>query len=281
MQSEKAVIENLLNWANNNDIVRTVILTSSRVRDEANIDFLSDYDIELYVSDLSKFIKSDEWLENFGQVMVRWPFKPKSTFSDEWITRLVLFNDGVRIDFQICSLATVDSDRYDNGYKVLLDKDNITSELKKPTYTEFIIKKPTEEEYQVLVHEFWWDAYYVSKYLWRDELPFAKFMLDYILRYSFIHKIVDWYIGSENNWSVETGALGKKYKKMLPAQLWKEFQESYAGGSIEENWEALFKIAELFRKIAKDIGVKLGYSYPDNVDREVMDFILKIKNTRK
>lgn len=281
MRSEEQVLTHFIEWANKSDIVRTAILTSSRVKKDAKVDFLSDYDIELYVSDIEQFVESDNWLSTFGEVMVRWPYKPRSTFSKEWITRLVLFKDGTRIDFQITEEEKIQNERYDNGYRILIDKDKQGEHCIEPTYSEFIINKPTGEEYNALVHEFWWNAYYIPKYLWRDELPFAKYMLDYTLRYSFIHKIIDWHIGYENNWSIETGALGKKYKKLLSPKLWEEFEQSYAGGGIEENWEAFYKVTDLFRKVAKDIGQKLEYNYPEVVDDEVMAFCNRIKTTKK
>lgn len=281
MRNQEQLLSHFVEWAHNNKVVRTAIMTSSRVSEDAKIDFLSDYDIELYVSDIKEFSINDDWLEDFGPIMVRWPFKPKSTFNENWITRLILFKDGVRIDFQITDQIKIDSKRYDNGYEILIDKDGLARNLNQPTFSEFIIKKPTKEEYEELVHEFWWDAYYIPKYLWRDELPFAKYMLDYTLRYSFIHKIVDWYIGYENNWSVETGALGKKYKRLLPKEIWDEFEQTYAGGGIEENWEAFIQNTKFFRKMAKRVGQKLGYEYPDEVDKEVMDFCNKVRLTKK
>ena len=56
MRSESKVLEVFKNWAEEKDNVRCAILTSSRVRPNATIDFLSDYDIELYVSDLKPFL---------------------------------------------------------------------------------------------------------------------------------------------------------------------------------------------------------------------------------
>jgi aminoglycoside 6-adenylyltransferase len=283
MRTEKEVLSQFKEWAKRNELIRVAVLTSSRVRPDANIDFLSDYDIELYVSDLSKFKENDDWLETFGSIMVRWPFKPRSTGFKTgcWITRLVLFKDGVRIDFQITDQLEIESDAYDNGYEILIDKDGITKGLAEPTYSEYIINKPSKEEYEVLVNEFWWNAYYVPKYLWRDQLPFAKYMLDYTLRYSFLHKIIDWYIGMQNDWSVETGALGKKFKNYLDAETWAEWEETYVGAGIEENWIAFFNITTFFRKMAKQIGKKLGYEYPDQVDKEVMKFCREIKETKK
>ena len=102
MRKEKEVLLQLDTWARKNDLIRAAILTSSRTNPEQPVDFLSDYDIELYVSDLKPFVEDDQWLNVFGPIMVRWPYKPCSTdFSDDYVTRLVLFKDYVRIDFQI------------------------------------------------------------------------------------------------------------------------------------------------------------------------------------
>mgnify|MGYP006301961727 CR=1 FL=1 len=279
MRTEKEVLSYFKKWARKNDLIRAAVLTSSRANPEAEVDFLSDYDIELYVSNLRGFKKSDEWLDEFGSIMVRWPFKPRSTgFKDgNWITRLVLFNDGLRIDFQITEQLKIEKDAYKNAYQVLIDKDGITKELEKPTYSEFIIKKPEQEEYETLVNEFWWNAYYVPKYLWRDQLPFAKYMLDYTLRYSYLHQIIDWYIGLENDWAVETGALGKNFKDYLSKEKWKKWEETYAGADIEDNWRAFFIMTDYFRELARKVGDKLNYNYPDQVDKEVIKFCREIR----
>lgn len=281
MRSEKEILSTFMRWAQENNNLRTAIMTSSRTHENASIDFLSDYDIELYVSDLSPFTDNDDWLSYFGNIMVRWPLKPRSTgFDHGWITRLVLFQDGLRLDFQITDNTTLSHSHYTNGYKVLIDKDSMANTLEPPTYNQYIIKKPTEEEYVTLVSEFWWDAYYVPKYLWRDELPFAKYMLDSSLRYSFLHKIINWYIGYQHDWTVETGALGKKFKKLLPPELWQEFEDSYEGGGIEANWDAFYRVITLFRKVAKYLGTELGYPYPEDIDTNVMNFIANIRKTK-
>lgn len=281
MRSEKEMMSTIMNWANNDEAVRTVIMTSSRTSIKSKIDFLSDYDIEVYTSDIEGFKKNDDWLDEFGDVMVRWPLKPKSTGDEDWITRLIIFDDRNRIDFQITELKEIDVSRYINGFKVLIDKDDKASQIPEPTYREFIINKPSQEEFETVINEYWWDVYYVPKYLWRDELPFAKFQLDNIMRYHFLHKVIDWYIGLKNNWDVETGALGKKYKALLDDKTWQEFEASYGGGGVEENWNALLNSTALFRRLANEICEELGYDYPKEVDDKVMKFCRDIMNTPK
>lgn len=118
---------------------------------------------EFYVKDL-KFFKADGWLTYFGDVMVKWPYRTKSTMVSNWITRLVLFKKGFIIDFQITALKTVDFCRYRNGFKVLMDKDGLANNLPEPRFDTYIIKKPDAKALEILVNEFWWNVYYVPKY---------------------------------------------------------------------------------------------------------------------
>ena len=72
MRTEQEVLTQFDKWARGNDQVRAAVLTSSRANPERETDFLSDYDIELYVADLESFRRDDEWLSAFGPIMVRW-----------------------------------------------------------------------------------------------------------------------------------------------------------------------------------------------------------------
>jgi aminoglycoside 6-adenylyltransferase len=45
MRTEKEVFLHFKKWAKNNDLIRAAVLTSSRANPEAEVDFLSDYDI--------------------------------------------------------------------------------------------------------------------------------------------------------------------------------------------------------------------------------------------
>ncbi|MBL7177645.1 MAG: aminoglycoside 6-adenylyltransferase [Desulfobacteraceae bacterium] len=174
---------------------------------------------------------------------------------------------------------SIEPDTYDNGYRILIDKDNLTAGLQEPTFSKYIIKKPSREEYETLVYDFWWDAIYVPKCLWRDELPFAKYMFENVLRYSFLQRIVEWYIGLHNDWSVNTGICGKRFKRYLDAETWLEFESTFAGSDLEENWRAFFNTINFFRKLAKQIGTSLGYGYPVQLDEEVMQYCLSIRKT--
>jgi len=276
MRGEHTVLRTLQDWAEGNEQIRGMVLTSSRVVPGSTIDFLSDYDIELYVSDLAPFAANDDWLEFLGPIMVRWPYKPRSTKYEDWITRLVLFQDGVRVDFQITADLQVPPDAYTDGRRVLLDKGNLFGHLAEPTYTKYLVKKPTEERYAELVHEFWWDAIYVPKYLWRNELLFAKYMLDHILRHFFLHPMIEWHIGTTTDWSANPGVWGRRFKHYLDQETWWQLEATFAGADLGENWGAFFAMLDLFSRLAREVGSHLGFDYPVNLERDVRGYCLSI-----
>ncbi|MFC1954790.1 aminoglycoside 6-adenylyltransferase [Chloroflexota bacterium] len=285
MQQENDVITKLQNWGRENDCVRAMILTSSRANPDSFTDKFFDYDITLYVSDIKSFM-NDEWLSIFGQPMIKWPLKPMSTFSKDWITRLVIFENEIRIDFQITSNQLIEPSThdngfsYDNGFKVLADKDGLTESLNEPAYSVYNIKKPTEEEYESLINSFFWNATYVPKYLWRDELYFAKFMLDSDLRFNNLRKMIEWYIGLQHNWSVNTGLQGRFIKRYLNSKTWAELETTFSDADIENNWQAFFNMITLFRKLAVNVGNSLGYEYPHELDQKITKYCNKIKATK-
>ena len=281
MRSQEEVLSGFDEWARASDLVRAAVLTSSRANPERETDFLSDYDIELYVADLEPFRKDDRWLDSLGSIMVRWPYRPRATDKEGWITRLVLFSDGVRIDFQITDQTVIAADAYDDDYTVLIDKDDMARELNAPTHTEHLVKKPTREDYDTLVHEFWWDAAYVPKYLWRDELPFAASMLGQSVRDTYLRTVIEWFIGLRHNWSVNTGVYGRKFKRYLDDRTWSEYASTFAGADTEENWWAFFNAVALFRRLARAVGDELSYEYPVQLDRDMTDYYSWIRSCQR
>lgn len=279
MRTEQQVLAQLCQWAQGNDLVRAVILTGSRAAPERSVDILSDYDIALYVQDLQPFQQDDAWLHPFGPILVRWPLQPRTTFDENWLTRLVLFKDGVRLDFQITDGKQIASEDYDAGFRVLLDKDALTAGLNAPTFSTYLVTKPSREAYTTLVHEFWWDAIYVPKYLWRDELPYAKYMLDHELRYAYLNRMLAWCIGSRHRWSVRLGPHGRGLKRYLEPAVWAAYESTYASSAIEENWDALFRLFALFEASAVRLGSQLGYAYPVAMASEVAQYCAGIRAT--
>ncbi len=264
----------LLGWAEKNETVRAMALTGSRAAKEKKYDILSDFDIELFVNDLDFFL-DDRWLDFLGGIMIRWPAVPACTFSPEWLTRLVLLNSGVRFDFQITLIRKPVFYRDSFRRKILVDKDNIFAPDPQPPPTD---KNPGKQEFESLVNDFLWDATYVAKALKRDELFFAKYMLENGLRFGYLEKILNWHIGLKSGWKYDPGIHGRHFKKYLSPGIWTQVESTFSGPSIEENWKAFFNLWNLFRQLAHEIASRYKFNYPDNIDSSVYTYCLNIKS---
>jgi len=163
---------------------------------------------------------------------------------------------------------------------VLLDKDQLTNAMKPPTYRAYIPTRPTNEVYQKLINDFFSDVPYMAKCLLRGELFPAKWCLDYDMKHVHLRPMLEWRAGVEHNWSAATGSLGKGLKKKLPAEIWPQLEDTYAGANTRDNWEALFRTITLFREVALEVGESLGYEYPLELDQRVTAFAHRMQSMR-
>ncbi len=199
--------------------------------------------------------------------------------------RGLLHRDGVRIDFTIWPAALLqrvaDAEALpadlDVGYRVLLDKDGATNGWTPPSYRAHIPGPPTQDEYDALVHEFWWSTTYVAKALWRGELFFAKYILEHDVKGTALRRMLEWRIELDHDWTLRPGAYGRGLESRLAPELWAELEATYVGVDPDENWEALFRTAALFRRVANEVSDDLGLTYPQADDDGVTAFLEGIR----
>ena len=281
------VIDHLIHWAQGREAIRAMLLTSTRAIPGGAVDALSDYDVVLIVKDIHPFFEDRSWLEDFGEVLiVYWdPIHPDPDHSIKKVANVTQYANGLKIDFtlwpvelleKIVEARTLQSE-LDAGYRVLLDKDGLTSGMRPPTHQAYIPTPPTNEEYQKAIKDFFSDPPYVAKCLLRGELLPAKWCLDYDMKHVFLRPMLEWRAELDYNWSVPIGWLGKGLKKRLPPEVWSELEDTYAGGKMEENWEALFRTMALFRRVAMEVGKGLGYEYPLMLDERVTAYVKDIQ----
>jgi aminoglycoside 6-adenylyltransferase len=270
--------------------IRAIVLTSSRAAPEVAADVFSDYDPRVYVTDIAPFARSDAWFTDFGPVLVAlrrdWWMPDGRTYDGDpdVFTRLVLYEDGTKIDFTIVPVAVLKrecqaaalSEEFDAGYTVLVDKDRHTASLESPTYKAYIPARPTEVHYATLVNNFWWNTTYVAKHLWRDDLPPAWSILDGLKQHLLL-KMIEWSIEMDREWSWRPGLLGKGLKKVLGPETYDELAATYVWGEIDDLWEALFRTAALFRRTAIRVGEGLGYEYLHELDRRVRIYLQTVR----
>jgi aminoglycoside 6-adenylyltransferase len=271
---EERVLERLVAWGEAQPAIRAMVLTGSRAGPGEWADRLSDYDVILFVTDAAGFARDDAWTAAYGPPLVRWGDE-RDLYGHMTYFRGVVYEDGVKVDWSVWPEALLERvadtapgspDRLDLGYRVLLDKDGRTSRWAPPAYRAHIPARPTEPEYRALVEEFWWGTTYAAKSLWRGELVFAKFVLDYDIKLGALRRLLEWRIELDHDWSLVPGKLGRGLERRLPADVWAELAGTYVGPAIEENWAALFRTSALFSRVANEVADALGYAYPQDVE---------------
>lgn len=278
MQKENKTMDLILNFAKSDKNIQAVWMNGSRVNPNVKKDEFQDYDIVFAVNDIAPFIKDKSWIANFGEtVIIQEPRKNdlaigiKSDFSRIY-RFLMLFNDSNRIDLTFVNKNhALEEYKSDSLTVLLLDKDNFLPALPKPNDSDYHIRKPTEKQFEAYCNEFWWCLQNVAKGIVRDELTYAIRMFDIV--HAELEKMVEWYIGMQNNFEVSTGKFGKYFKYYLPKNLYEMYKETYSGSNYENLWDAVFKTCDLFRVLAKEVAVKLSFTYNQSEDDGITKYL--------
>jgi aminoglycoside 6-adenylyltransferase len=275
MRKEEQVFKQILNFANDCERIRVVMLNGSRLNFNAPRDIMQDYDVVFFITEIKdlRYKIDREWINRFGELVI---FQ-QNDFEDGSYIFLMQFKDGVRIDLSFKDIKVVEQAvKEDTLSRILLDKDKIVPELELPNDSLYYVKKPTEKEFDKLLNEAWWIQTYVAKGIWRDELPLAKYMFDVIL-IECIKQLLFWEIGRSNNWEVNVGKCGKWLKHFLPKEVYNEFISLYPVIEYDEMWKSLFRTGKFIQKVGGDLALKLGYKYPTRDVINVTEYLRNIK----
>lgn len=266
------VTDRLTGWAATRDDVYAMVLTSTRAIPDAQVDADSDYDVVVVVEDVDSMAEDREWLTDFGDVLVTYwdPVHVDERTGAVWVGSVTNYVSGLKIDFNVWSPqrytdVTAGPDPYpefDAGHRVLVDKNGLTSGLSLAMYTSYIPPRPDNRTYQTLISDFLIGVPYVAKSLLRNELLPAKWVLDFDMRFNYLVPMLEWRIECDRDWTLKTGTLGKGLEKHLPADTWAELVDTFTGPEPESNWDALFKMIDLFGRTAEQVADALGYNYP-------------------
>lgn len=283
--NDDPVIQHLIAWANADPQIRAVIWTSTRTNPAAKTDALSDYDIILVVEDIAPFHADEGWLGDFGRVLVVYTDPIYHEYDQPTFANIIQYEDGLKIDFTLMPVGLwqqiVDEpklrDDLDVGYRVLVDKDNLSAGLAPPTYKAYTVTPPDEATYLEAIELFFHEGTYVAKNLWRDELLLAKHCFETEMRLQHLRTMLEWRAGVAHNWQIKTGVYGKGLKKQLPPEVWDSLAPTYAGADIEDNWAAFFAMIAVFRDLAVAVGESLGYAYPAELHRRSMAYFHDVR----
>ena len=279
MRSGDEIKKLIVDIAKSDNRIKAVLLNGSRTNSKVLTDKYQDFDIVYIVNDLESFVSDHRWTNILGDKII-WQLPDEMTFEEDDKDEepidfhyLMLFKDGNRIDLTLCPIKKIQAGfQADSLTVVWLDKDNIFSNISEPNDFDYLIKKPTENFFLDTCNEFWWVSTYVSKGLCRNEITYAKEMLETVVRPIFM-KIIEWHIGAETHFSVSFGKSGKFMTQYLSSTQYDKILSTYSDYQIENNWKSLFDMTELFGQFARAVAEKLYFQYNFNEEQNVTMYL--------
>ena len=278
MRNENEMLDLILSTARADDRVRAVIMNGSRVNPDAPRDPFQDYDIVYVVTDVDSFKAAPDWIDVFGERMIlQRPDDmgdgPPAAGSYAY---LMQFADGNRIDLTLWPRANLAALGRDSLSVLLLDKDGVIEPFPPPHNGDYLPQPPTAKEFADCCNEFWWVMPYIAKGLWRDELPYALFHRDVVVREQLV-KMLMWQIGVQTDFRVSPGKNGKYFARLLPGDQWRRYRQTYGPADVSTTWDTVEVMCGLFRETALAVAGHFGFAYPRDDDARVSAHLAHVR----
>ena len=172
------VIDSILAFASLRKDIQLVTLEGSRANVNAKKDRFQDYDISFFMEDISSLRQDTSWLEHFGKILMMQMPESMELFppdlKDGWESYLVLYENGIKIDFTLIPLSDVEYYfTHEKLTQVLLDKNDIVSKTMGreivPSDEDFWLKPLTQRSFDDCLNEFYHLKGYALRAYLRDE----------------------------------------------------------------------------------------------------------------
>lgn len=277
MRTEAEMISLIKDIAFKEENIRAAYIEGSRTNPNAPKDIFQDYDIVYIVKTTKPFREDKEWINNFGKILyMHYPednvFYPSDV--ENCYGWQIQFADGNRMDLHVCTkenaLANLEL------YQILVDKDGIVPYPQETTDERYWVKEPREIEFKCTCSDFWWCLNNVAKGLWRNELPYAMDVINFVLR-PHLKRLLEWKMGIENNFSVSAGKSCKYFKKYLQEETYRQFLATYSIAEIESIWNSVFEMCDLFQSTAVELSKKQKFVYDFEQAENSLSFLHHVR----
>ena len=127
---------------------------------------------------------------------------------------------------------------------------------------------------------FYWNLCDVVKGLARQEMPFA--MTTYHgLVWPMLEQMLQWQVGTQTDFGVSCGKLGKYLKNYLPKEQYDLYLETLPDGDFSHFWTALEKACILFRQTAEKTAEALVFVFPETAEKGFRQYADMVKEEMK
>jgi aminoglycoside 6-adenylyltransferase len=267
-----AILQNIVVWAQRNRAIQALVLTGSLARTDGLADALSDIDIELIADDPDVLMSDSGWLHEIGAPVTVLHLNPSA--GQRWATRLAIYSCGTKVDYtlaaparliEMASLQALEP-LYERGYRVLLDKAGLTTELPPPSGHVPTPALPTNEAFRAAVEEFWFEAAHIPKYLVRDEPWLAK-QRDQTMK-TLLLQMLEWHAIASG--AVDVWHNGTRMKQWLDDATWNQLQQVFGRFDAADARKAFGATVALYSRLGRTVARSAGLEYPESVERGIM-----------
>ena len=259
--------DRLTHWAERRADIRIAFVLGSRARTDLPADQWSDLDIAMLVDDPTVYISGTAWPSEIGEVLLTFVESAGGTTE-----RRVLFDGGYDVDFAVTPWSAVDlSDLLDppleirnslgRGFRVLVDREDILASIDRVGLVPAPPTPPSEAEY--LYHVLW-----TARHIRHGELWWARSGLEGRL-VQLMLPMMEWHSRFGVERGMDTWLRGRFLEKWAGADAVAALAGATSRYDAAEVAAALPRNHDLFRGMAKLVGEKLGYEYPDHADAEI------------
>lgn len=284
MRSEKEMYQLLMNIAEDDDRILAVYMNGSRTNANVPKDIFQDYDVVYVVRETKPFIADKNWICKFGEILyMQYPDESPDCPNDRdncygW---LMQFADGNRIDLHVESVTHAREHIHDDKLcRILLDKGHILPAIPEATDADYRVKRPSDAQFQACTNEFWWCSNNIAKGLWREEMPYVQDMTNFIVRKQ-LEQMLSWKVGIQTDFQVSVGKSAKYLYRWLDAKEYQGYLDTYFGGDIEEAWESVLRMCDLFEAVSAFVARGLGYAYNAAEGKAARGFLEQVRQLPK
>lgn len=266
---------NFLDWAKDQEDIRTVFILGSRARKDHPADQWSDMDIILAVKDADTYYHQTDWVQKFGDILTC--LSSRTAMNDPEL--LVLYEGGYQVDYVFCPLqalegaisANIIPDTFFRGVRLLLDKDGLGAKLLPASFEYKPSSHINENDYEQAVQWFWFTVHYVTRQLLRQDLWYTKSSEGHIRGQ--IQRMLEWYAVATHEEGHDIWHAGRFMKEWLDEKTYDELKGIFSGFDISASAASLLTAMELYRRIAITVADKYCFTYPLNTDERISTWI--------
>lgn len=253
----------LLEYAEKDSDIKSIIAIGSSTREEVKADEYSDLDLLIVTENVETWYSGD-YPKRLGNVKISF-IEPTLGGGKE---RRCIYDDDKDVDMIIFTIEQFEDALksgvagwvMNRGYSILYDVCSFDRLINQ--YVEPGTSKPemTEEAFDNLVNDFYFHNIWACKKLKRGELWSAKMCVDAYLK-SHLLKVIEYYcyeIEGKDVWHD-----GRFIDRWAPEFVRKELSNCFAHYEKEDVKKALLATNQLFESVGKKIATHKGYSYPE------------------